>query len=76
MLAEMLSERLQIAGYWTWLAGLGVAGVGIILQRETLVRCGAIFLAASLALFAMNAGKILSHLFHPVLKPFPLPVRE
>ena len=72
-LAELFSESLQRAAYWTWLAGLAIAGGGIVLQNNLAARAGAMALAASLILFAMNLAKILSHFFRPVLKPFPSP---
>ncbi|HZL42262.1 MAG TPA: hypothetical protein VFD66_03160 [Verrucomicrobiae bacterium] len=34
-------------------------------------RCGALTLAVSMGFFVLNVAKILSHLFFPVLKPFP-----
>jgi len=70
-LAEMYSEPLQIVGFWTWQSGLAVVSGGIILQNEFAVRGGAILLVTSLASFAVNVGKILSHLVRPVLTPFP-----
>jgi hypothetical protein len=44
---------------------------GILRQNPTIVRLGALLLAASLVLFALNVGKILSHAFRPKLQPFP-----
>ncbi len=75
-LADLYSERLQVAGFWTWQTGLAVVSAGIVLQNRMAVRTGAILLAASLALFAVNVGKMLSHVFRPVLKPFPSPVKK
>ncbi len=75
-LAEMYSERLQIGSYWTWLVGLGTTSAGIVLQNEIAARIGTALLAASLALFAVNVGKILSHVMRPVLKPFPLTAKN
>ena len=57
----------------TWLAGLAVTSGGIVLQNTMAVRGGALLLAASLVFFAINVGKILSHLVRPVLKPFASP---
>jgi hypothetical protein len=68
-LAELYSDRLQAVGYWSWLAGLAIIGSGIILQREAVVRLGAIGLAATLALFAVNLGKMFAHLLQPKVKP-------
>ncbi|NOS69446.1 MAG: hypothetical protein HOP33_05880, partial [Verrucomicrobia bacterium] len=75
-LADLYSEWLQVVGFWTWQTGLAVVSAGIVLQNGVAVRSGAILLAASLALFAVNVGKMLSHVFRPVLKPFPSPVKK
>lgn len=75
-LAEMYSERLQIGSYWTWLAGLTATSVGIVFQNGIIVRIGAISLAASLAVFVVNVGKVLSHVYRPELKPFPALVKK
>lgn len=68
-LAELYSERLQLIGYWTWLAALAMAGAGILAQNETVERIGTVALLATLALFAVNIGKMLSHILNPKLKP-------
>jgi hypothetical protein len=68
-LAELYSERLQVTGYWTWLAGLAASSAGILAQSETIERIGALALATSFGLFALNVGKMVSHVFYPKLKP-------
>jgi hypothetical protein len=70
-LADLYSARLQGASYWLWLSGLAAAGAGILFQHEPAVRLGAVALGASLTLSAANLVRVLSHLVHPVLKPFP-----
>jgi hypothetical protein len=70
-LADLYSERLQTAGYWAWLAGLTIVSAGILRQSPTAVRLGAFLLAITLTCFAVNVGRILSHLFRPVLRPLP-----
>jgi hypothetical protein len=75
-LADLYSERLQVASFWTWQAGLVATSAGILLQNIFVTRSGAILLAASLAVFAVNIGKILSHVARPVLKPFPAPAAK
>ena len=72
-LAEMYSARLQMAGYWTFLAALLATSAGIMSGGGMIVRAGCILLAASLATLAINVGKILSHYFHPRLTPIALP---
>jgi hypothetical protein len=70
-LADLYCEELQIGGYWAWLAGLLLTGAGIVAQNNLVVRCGALALAVSMGFFVLNVAKILSHLFFPVLKPYP-----
>src|SRR5579885_134452 len=71
-LAEMYSERLQAAGYWTYLPGLAVTVLAVLFASETGVRLGCSLLALSLAIFAWNIGKILSHYFRPKLTPLKI----
>ena len=71
-LAELYSERLQLTGYWTWLGALAMAGAGILAQNETVERIGAVALLATLTLFTVNIGKMLSHILYPKLKPLPV----
>jgi hypothetical protein len=68
-LAEMYSERLQAAGYWTFLAGLMATVTAALLASPAGVRVGCGLLALSLAVFGLNVGKILSHYFRPKLTP-------
>ena len=75
-LADLYSERLQIESFWAWQVGLAVTSVGIILPSALAVRAGVVLLAASLALFAVNVGKIVSHIRRPVLKPFSPTVKN
>ena len=69
-LADMYSVPLQIAGYWTYLAGLIVAGAATAWSHEMGIRWGCGLLALSLAIFAVNMGKILSHFVRPKIEPF------
>jgi hypothetical protein len=71
--ADMYSVPLQLAGFWIWLAGLIVASAGILLQKAFIVGWGMVLLAHCLVLFAINVGRILSHLFRPVLTPLRAP---
>jgi cbb3-type cytochrome oxidase subunit 1 len=68
-MAEMYSERLQVAGYWTFLGGLGAASVFIALGHEAGVRWSCALLAASLGIFALNMGQVLRHLIAPRVLP-------
>jgi len=67
--ADMYSVPLEVVGFWIWLAGLVTASAGILLQKSYTVDWGVVLLATCLALFAINVGKILLHLFRPVLTP-------
>ncbi len=69
-LADMYSVPLQIAGYWSFLAGLGVLCVDTALSHESDDRWGGSLLALSLAIFAVNMGKILSHFVRPKIEAF------
>jgi len=68
-MAEMYSERMQVAGYWTYVSGLAVTGVATALGHELGVRGGSIMLGASLAVFALNMVKVLSHWIKPRIHP-------
>ena len=68
-LVEMYSAPLQAAGYWTFLAGLLTTVTAIALASAIGIRAGCGLLAVSLAIFAVNVGKILSHYFRPKLTP-------
>jgi hypothetical protein len=73
--ADMYSARWQAVGYWPHLLGLGVLCGAAAMQSEVGVRVGAGLLLASLAAYAVNLAKILSHLLRPKLEPLPLPHR-
>ncbi len=68
-LVEMYSAPLQAAGYWIYLAGLAVTMTATLLGSAAGVRAGCGLLTASLAVFAVNVVKILSHYFQPKLTP-------
>lgn len=68
-LTEMYSVPLQVAGYWTFLAGLAVTSVATACSQETIIRWGGGLLALSLALFAVNMGNILAHFVRPRIEP-------
>jgi hypothetical protein len=64
-LGDMYSARLQVIGYWSFLAGLAVTGGGIVMPNITVVRVGCVGLALSGATLAVNVAKILSHFARP-----------
>jgi hypothetical protein len=69
-LADLYSERLQIAGYITFVSGLAVTGAGIAIANAVAIRVGCSFLAASLSTLLINVALMLSHFVRPRLKPF------
>ncbi|MHB8522209.1 MAG: cbb3-type cytochrome c oxidase subunit I [Limisphaerales bacterium] len=68
-LADLYSAPLQAAGFWLYLAGLLAASVSTALGNQAAVRWSCVLLAGSLLLFAVNMGKILSHLVRPQIQP-------
>lgn len=71
-LAELFSERLQVAGLWFYLSGLVVVGMGIVAEHKGFVCIGGGLIAASLLTLAINIGLMGRHFFQPQLKPFPV----
>lgn len=70
-LADLYSARLQVLGYWSFLAGLAIASSGIVLARAPAVRCGAALLGLSLVALWLNVAQMLRHLVRPELEPLP-----
>jgi hypothetical protein len=68
-LADLYCPYLQLAGYWSYVAGLVGTGVAIALSHAALVRGGVALLGLSLVVLFVNMGKILSHLFWPRTAP-------
>jgi hypothetical protein len=68
-LAELYSERLQVLGYWGFLAGLLLCSVGAALGNPVVVRVGAATLLGGLGVFGANLAKMLRHLWRPQLVP-------
>jgi len=68
---QMVSERAQAAGLWSYLAGLGVMSVAILRENEVGVRIGGGLLLVSLVLFGFNTVKVFSHFVRPQIKPLP-----
>ncbi len=61
-LASLYSARIQKIGYWLYVAGLLGLSVATVTGSERGVRWTSFLLDGSLALFALNVGRILSHL--------------
>ena len=68
-LADLYSARVQAVGYWSYLAGLGLTGAGIVLGNAPTVRYGGSLLLLSLLFLALNLILILRHLLRPRLQP-------
>jgi len=68
-LAEMYSEKWQVAGYWLFLAGLMTTSVATMYSNTPLVRVGCALLALSLGTFTVNVAKILNHRLRPRITP-------
>ena len=68
-MADMYSDRLQGAGYWTFVGGLAMTSAATALGHELAVRGGCVLLAASLAIFALNMARVLSHWIKPRVLP-------
>jgi hypothetical protein len=69
-LADMYSVPLQIAGYWTFLAGLASLSLATAWSHAAGIRWGGGLLVLSVAIFALNMGKILVHFIRPQVEPF------
>ena len=67
--ADMYSTFWQAVGYWTYLAGLAAVVGATALESAPGVRWSACLLLASLAAWAVNLGRILSHWMRPRLEP-------
>lgn len=73
-LADMYSPRLQLVGYWSFLAGLAAISVGILRQSESGVRFGSLWFTTSVVALLINVGKILTHAARPKTTPLISPV--
>ena len=69
-LADMYSVPLQIAGFWTFLTGLAGLSVATAWSHAAGIQWGGGLLVLSLAIFALNMGKMLDHFVRPKVEPF------
>ena len=69
-LADLYSERLQIAGYFTFVPGIAAVSAGILAANGTAIRIGGFLLAASIATLLLNVTRMLAHFIRPQTKPF------
>lgn len=68
-LADLYSERLQIAGYFTFLIGTAAIAVGILAANNLVLRFGGLLLGCSVSTLVLNTGRMLAHFFHPKTQP-------
>jgi hypothetical protein len=68
-LADLYSPAIQAAQYFTYVAALVIAGAGTVLGSGLWVRIGFGLFALAFGLFAVNAVKMLRHLFKPQVQP-------
>lgn len=73
-LAELYSERLQMAGYFSFVSGIALCSIGILLVHPGVIRAGGIFLAASLATLLLNVARMLGHFLRPKIQPLSTPI--
>ena len=64
-LADLYSPRLQVAGYWTFLAGLLAVITATVAGSERAMPWGCGLLLLSLGVFLLNTISILRHLVRP-----------
>jgi len=69
-LADLYSERLQIAGYLTFVSGIATTSIAILFANGLTVRIGGFLLAASIATLLLNVMRMLAHFFRPHIEPF------
>lgn len=69
VLGDLYSPVLQAVGYWLFLVGLAFTSVATALGHESGVRAGCSLLLASVTVFIVNMGTVLSHLVRPRLMP-------
>jgi hypothetical protein len=68
-LADMYSPRLQMIGYWSFLAGLVGISVGILCGNERVIRFSSLLFTTSVVAVLINVFKILSHAAWPQIMP-------
>lgn len=66
LLTELYDTRLQAAGYWLLVVGVGGCLLGMLLGASVVIRCGALSFAVGLLTFGVNLVLILRHYVAPV----------
>ena len=70
-LADLYCDRLQAAGYFSFLAGMALASAGILLANEHATRAGGILLAVAVGTLFVNVARMLTHFVRPKSEPLP-----
>ena len=68
-LADLYSERLQMAGYISFLGATAVISAGIVATNGQTIRIGGILFAASVSTLLLNVARMLAHFFRPKIQP-------
>lgn len=68
-LADLYSERLQMAGYFSFLSGVAIISAGIVAAKGEIVRIGGILLAVSTSALVLNVARMLTHFLRPKIRP-------
>lgn len=68
-LADLYSQQLQIAGYFSFLGGLAVISAGIVAASGQAIRVGGIVLASSVMTLLLNVALMLAHFVRPKIQP-------
>jgi hypothetical protein len=68
-LADLYCERLQIIGYFSFLAGVTVVSGGIATSSPAVIRLGGVLLLGSLFTLVLNVGRMLMHFLRPKSEP-------
>ena len=71
-LADLYSERLQIAGYFTFVPGIVAVSAGILAANGMAIQIGGFLLAASIATLLLNVLRMLAHFIRPKTEPFAI----
>ena len=72
-LADLYSERLQIAGYFAFVSAIAATSIGILAANGFAVRLGGLLLAASIVTLSLNVVRMLAHFIRPKIEPFAIP---
>src|SRR5262249_13064402 len=75
-LADLYSERLQMAGYFAFLSGLAAMSFGIVAANGNAIRIGGVLLAGSLGTLLLNVARMIAHFVRSKIEPLAAPSRK